>query len=70
MQVTCWTVLTGFHSFIRLAITSIFRQQDSGGGGRSLVWVGIVTQIGSIVGSVVAFVLVNLTNLFAKYEPC
>jgi len=49
-----------------LAITSIFRQQ----GGKSLVWVGSVTQIGSFVGSAVAFVLVNFTALFTQYDPC
>lgn len=66
LVVLCWTLLTGLHSFIRLAITSIFRQQ----GGKSLVWVGSVTQIGSFVGSAVAFVLVNFTALFTQYDPC
>lgn len=39
-------------------------------GGKSLVWIGAVSQVGSAIGSVFIFLLVNYTNLFTQYEPC
>lgn len=56
----------GFAAYIRLKITTIFRQQ----GGKSLVWVGAFTQIGSFVGSVLSFTLVNYTGIFSSFRPC
>jgi riboflavin transporter 2 len=53
-------------SYIRLKITTIFRYQ----GGKSLVWVGTWTQIGSFVGAIVSFLAVNFTSLFGTYNPC
>lgn len=61
-----WVFLVAFQSFIRLAITSIFRDLE----GRSLVWIGSVTQLGSFIGSILAFVLINFTDLFQQVDPC
>ncbi|KAG5674100.1 hypothetical protein PVAND_004085 [Polypedilum vanderplanki] len=61
-----WTLLIGFGSYIRLKITTIFRYND----GKSLVWVGAWTQIGSFVGSVLSFIVVNYTGIFQQYNPC
>lgn len=66
LVILSWTLVMGFTSYIRLKITTIFRQQ----GGKSLVWVGACTQIGSFVGSVLSFVLVNYTGIFASFRPC
>lgn len=65
-QIVCWTVLTALQSYVRLAINTIFRQQ----GGRSLVWIGACQQVGSLFGSILAFYLVNYTNVFKQYDPC
>lgn len=66
LVITTWTILVGLVSYVRLSITTVFRYQ----GGKSLVWVGAVTQIGSLLGSVLSFSLVNFTNLFQQYYPC
>lgn len=66
LQVVSWTLVTGLVSFIRLKITTLFRDQ----GGKSLVWVGAWTQIGSFVGAILSFVLVNMTSIFQSFDPC
>lgn len=59
-----WTLLIGIVSYVKLCITSVMRAQ----GGKSLVWTGAVTQIGSAIGSVLIFVLINYTSSFQSYE--
>lgn len=56
----------GLVSYTKLAITTIFRYQ----GGQSLVWIGAISQVGSAIGSVITFALVNFTNIFVSYQPC
>uniref|UniRef100_A0A1B0GK16 Riboflavin transporter n=1 Tax=Lutzomyia longipalpis TaxID=7200 RepID=A0A1B0GK16_LUTLO len=65
LVVLSWTVLNGLISYMKLSITTIFRQQ----GGKSLVWVGGVSQIGSFSGAILAFVLINNAELFTSYTP-
>lgn len=65
-QVISWTAVVGLASYIRLKITTIFRYQ----GGKSLVWVGAWTQIGSFVGAILSFGVVNFTGVFQSYYPC
>uniref|UniRef100_A0A8D8P538 Riboflavin transporter n=1 Tax=Culex pipiens TaxID=7175 RepID=A0A8D8P538_CULPI len=66
LVIISWTILIGLVSYVRLSITTVFRSQ----GGKSLVWVGAVTQIGSLCGSILSFTMVNFTNLFQQYYPC
>lgn len=66
LVIVTWTILVGLVSYVRLSITTVFRYQ----GGKSLVWVGAVTQMGSLIGSVLSFSLVNFTDLFQQYYPC
>lgn len=61
-----WTAVVGLASYIRLKITTIFRYQ----GGKSLVLVGAWTQIGSFVGAILSFFVVNYTNVFSSFDPC
>uniref|UniRef100_A0A1L8DIM7 Riboflavin transporter n=2 Tax=Nyssomyia neivai TaxID=330878 RepID=A0A1L8DIM7_9DIPT len=63
LVIIAWTILNGLISYMKLSITSIFRSQ----GGKSLVWVGGVSQIGSFIGAIIAFVLVNNTEIFTSY---
>lgn len=66
--ISAWTLLVGFISYLKLCITSVMRAQ----GGKSLVWTGCLTQIGSTLGSLLIFVLINFTNSFkaANDETC
>lgn len=66
LVVLCWTLINGLISYAKLSITAILRYE----GGRSLVWVGSVTQFGSLIGAVVSFLLINQTDIFESYEPC
>ncbi|CAG9808228.1 unnamed protein product [Chironomus riparius] len=66
LVITSWTLVIGLASYIRLKITTMFRLK----GGKSLVWIGVSTQIGSFVGSVVSFLLTNYTGIFVSFQPC
>uniref|UniRef100_A0A2M3ZM57 Riboflavin transporter n=1 Tax=Anopheles braziliensis TaxID=58242 RepID=A0A2M3ZM57_9DIPT len=66
LVVACWTVLIGLVSYVRLAITTLLRRE----GGHTLVWVGVASQVGSLVGSLLSFWLVNYTDAFEQYYPC
>ncbi|XP_055617482.1 solute carrier family 52, riboflavin transporter, member 3-B [Toxorhynchites rutilus septentrionalis] len=66
LVIITWTIVVGLVSYVRLSITTVFRYQ----GGKSLVWAGGVTQIGSLIGSVLSFGLINFTDLFQPYYPC
>lgn len=55
----------GIVSFIRLAITSIFRDL----GGSSLVHVGALTQLGSFIGAIIIFLMIQFTDTFKSYYP-
>lgn len=68
MQIIVWTLLIGLVSYIKLSISSVMRSQ----GGKSLVWTGALTQIGSLIGSVFIFTLINYTKFFeaAVVDEC
>lgn len=62
MVVIVWVAVAGIMSFIRMAITSIFRLDP----GKGLYYTGVVTQLGSFLGAVVFFLLVTFTSTFQK----
>jgi riboflavin transporter 2 len=43
---------------------------EAGKGNRNLFWFGVVTQVGSAIGSIISFLLVNVYVLFQSYYPC
>lgn len=66
LMVIIWTILSGLVSYIKLCITTVMRSQ----GGKALVWTGAISQMGSAVGSICIFVLINYTKIFVSYKPC
>ncbi|XP_029036395.1 solute carrier family 52, riboflavin transporter, member 3-A-like [Osmia bicornis bicornis] len=66
LVVLSWILINGLIGFIKLGITTLFRPDP----GRGLYYTGVATQIGSLIGAVVTFVLVNHTKLFQSYSPC
>ncbi|XP_049815790.1 solute carrier family 52, riboflavin transporter, member 3-B-like [Schistocerca nitens] len=66
LVVTSWILFTGGISYIKMSIASLFRREE----GRALVWCGAAQQMGSAVGSVVIFILVNYSDIFHSYSPC
>ena len=66
LKVSSWTFLVGLISYIKLSITTIFRYQ----GGKSLVWIGGISQMGSFIGAITIFFIINYSQIFQSYEPC
>lgn len=57
------------HSYIRTVITTVMRE-DAPNNESRLFWCGVFMQVGSFLGSVVIFPLVNLVNLFQSAPLC
>lgn len=66
LQVISWSIAFSMFGFLNLSVLSIVRGQ----GGRSLVRVGEFTQLGAFSGSVLSFIVINLTDTFKQHNPC
>lgn len=64
--VVLWILVSGLSGFIKMGITTLFRPDP----GRGLYYTGIATQIGSLLGAITTFILVNHTKMFQSYSPC
>ncbi|KAM3959546.1 solute carrier family 52, riboflavin transporter, member 3-B-like [Aphomia sociella] len=64
--VICWVCLQAVVSYARMWIYGWARR----GGARGMRACGVATQIGSALGSLLLFVLVNYTNLFTQPDVC
>lgn len=67
LAVSSFSLLTAIFSFTKMSVAAILSGR---GGARALLWCGGVTQIGSCVGAVVAFLLVNVGQVFKSKDPC
>lgn len=61
-----WVIATGLITYIKVSVASIFRLE----GGRALFWCGAVQQMGSAVGALLFFFIINYTHTFTSYSPC
>ncbi|KAH3859310.1 solute carrier family 52, riboflavin transporter, member 3-B-like [Dreissena polymorpha] len=59
-------LVSGLMSFSKVSIASVLRSR----GRRALLWCGIVTQIGSALGAILMFIIVNVLKLFHSKYPC
>ncbi|CAL7949528.1 unnamed protein product [Xylocopa violacea] len=66
LVVLSWILISGLIGFIKLGITTLFRPDP----GRGLYYTGVATQIGSLAGAIITYVLVNHVKLFHSYSPC
>ena len=66
LVVLSWVIVCGLIGFIKMGITTLFRPDP----GRGLYYTGVATQVGSLVGAIITFILVNYTNLFQTFSPC
>jgi riboflavin transporter 2 len=64
--VVSWVIVTGLITYIKVSIASVLRLK----GGRALFWCGAVEQIGSAVGALLFFFIINYTHAFTSYYPC
>jgi len=58
--------ISAFFSYAKVTIATIFRDE----GRRALVWCGAITQVGSSVGALIMFPLVNVYYVFKSNPPC
>ena len=58
--------MTGFFSYAKVSIATILRDE----GRKALLWCGASQQVGSFVGAIIAFILVNVLNIFKSAPPC
>lgn len=66
MVVVLWVILCGLIGFVKMGITTSYRPDP----GRGLYYTGVATQIGSLLGAITTFGLVNYAKVFQSYSPC
>ncbi|XP_052769389.1 solute carrier family 52, riboflavin transporter, member 3-B-like [Mya arenaria] len=59
-------LVSGLMSFSKVSIASVLRLN----GRRALLLCGIITQVGSMLGAILMFILVNLMHLFHDKQAC
>lgn len=67
--IAAWLLFHGSFSYVKACIAGTMRS-CSFGGHRALFYYGVFTQIGSFVGAIVMFGIVNFTHSFKTYNPC
>lgn len=66
LQIGGWSSLMGLTGYIKLSITSVFRER----GGKALRWIGSMSLTGSAIGAILAFCFVNFAKIFVSKQPC
>ncbi|CAH2286297.1 riboflavin transporter 2-like, partial [Pelobates cultripes] len=61
-----WVLFVGILSYVKVIIGIILRDE----GHSALVWCGAVVQLGSMLGALTMFPLVNVYNVFHSGNPC
>jgi len=67
LQVITSIVMAFCFSFVRVSISSVFRRE---GGRTQLLYCGAVTQLGSLCGALISFVLVVVVRVFQRSSHC
>ncbi|XP_043483402.1 solute carrier family 52, riboflavin transporter, member 3-B-like [Leptopilina heterotoma] len=67
LVISSWILLIGLISYVKLAITTIFRHESQS---ENLFRIGIVMQFGSACGALVSFLLITFTRLLNSYDSC
>ncbi|KAL8608424.1 hypothetical protein ACOMHN_002657 [Nucella lapillus] len=64
--VTSWVLAVFFLTYTKICMASMLREE----GRRALLWCGAFSQVGSLVGALVTFVLVNIYAMFQQASLC
>lgn len=65
-QVASWVLFVGILSYVKVVIGMILRDE----GHSALVWCGAVVQLGSMVGALTMFPVVNVYSFFQSGDSC
>ncbi|XP_019349341.2 solute carrier family 52, riboflavin transporter, member 3 [Alligator mississippiensis] len=66
LVVACWVLFTGTLSYVKVMTGVILRGRSHG----ALVWYGATEQLGSLLGVLLMFPLVNVYNFFRSADYC
>ncbi|XP_069114053.1 solute carrier family 52, riboflavin transporter, member 3-B-like [Argopecten irradians] len=66
VMVAAWILLVLLMTFSKVSIATLFRRE----GRKALFWCGVVTQVGSTVGAILTYILVNETDIFQSAPEC
>ncbi|XP_066531786.1 riboflavin transporter 2 [Hoplias malabaricus] len=66
LMVLAWTLFVLTLSYVKVIVAVILRDE----GHSALVWCGAVVQLGSMLGAVTMFPLVNVYSIFSSGDPC
>ncbi|KAM5127522.1 solute carrier family 52, riboflavin transporter, member 3-B-like [Mantella aurantiaca] len=66
LMVGSWVMFVGILSYVKVVIGMILRDE----GHSALVWCGAVVQLGSMVGALTMFPVVNVYSFFQSGDPC
>ncbi|KAK3085748.1 hypothetical protein FSP39_008119 [Pinctada imbricata] len=64
--VAAWVIAFLLLVFTKVSIATLFRQE----GRKALFWVGAMTQLGSLIGAIIMYCLVNIANMFKMAPYC
>ncbi|XP_033754649.1 riboflavin transporter 2-like [Pecten maximus] len=56
LMISAWVIMGSLMTFSKVSIASILRQE----GKAALLWCGVVTQLGSLIGAILSYILVNV----------
>lgn len=66
LMVASWVLFVGILSYVKVVIGMILRDE----GHSALVWCGAVVQLGSMVGALTMFPVVNVYSFFQSGDSC
>ena len=66
-QILTYVVLVAIFNYVKVCIAGVLSRKR---GSTGLLYYGIATQIGSLIGAIIAFILVNILKLFKSIPPC
>lgn len=66
LQVLAWILVVFILTFTKVSIASMLREK----GKRALLWCGAFTQVGSLVGALAIFFILNFYKLFKQANLC
>ncbi|XP_033729609.1 solute carrier family 52, riboflavin transporter, member 3-B-like [Pecten maximus] len=64
--VTTWVLMGFLMVFSKVSLATLFRKE----GKRALLWCGAMTQVGSLSGAIVTYLLVNVAKTFQSASAC
>lgn len=67
IKVLIWITSFGLLMYLRCCITTTLKKKH---GEDSLVWCGLLTQLGQFFGSVLIYLLVDFGQFFKEADPC